>query len=84
MARQKMQKCKDCGYHSLSTTCPQCGGVSPAAAPMKWSPETREHTLEGNSTVLKRAVGQKHCLHWLQVKKNDANHYTAPKNAVVS
>ena len=32
MARQMMQKCKDCGYHSLST-CPQCGGVSQAAAP---------------------------------------------------
>ena len=31
--------------------------------------------------MLKRAVGQKHCLHWRQAKKNDANHYTAPKNA---
>ena len=31
--------------------------------------------------MLKIVVGQKHFQHWLLVKKNDANHYTAPKNA---
>ena len=39
MARQSMQKCRDCGAHSLHTTCPKCGGNAFAAAPMKWSPE---------------------------------------------
>jgi rRNA maturation protein Nop10 len=44
MARQQIQKCKDCGTHCLSTSCSKCGGIAQAAAPMKWSPEdTRAH-----------------------------------------
>ena len=45
MARQQMQKCKDCGAFSLSTTCPKCGGTAQAAAPMKWSPEDKRAHL---------------------------------------
>ena len=45
MARQQMQKCKVCGAHSLSTTCPKCGGIAQAAAPMKWSPEDKRAHL---------------------------------------
>jgi len=39
MARQKLQRCLSCGSHGLSTTCPNCGAIAQAAAPMKWSPE---------------------------------------------
>ena len=45
MARQQMQKCKNCGAFSLSTTCPKCGGTAQAAAPMKWSPEDKRAHL---------------------------------------
>ena len=45
MARQQMQKCKDCGAYSLSRTCPFCGGVAQAAAPMKWSPQDKRAHL---------------------------------------
>ena len=45
MARQLMQKCNDCATHCLSTTCPKCGGVAQAAAPMKWSPEDKRAHL---------------------------------------
>lgn len=45
MARQLMQRCKDCGAFSLSTKCHVCGGVAQAAAPMKWSPEDKRAHL---------------------------------------
>ena len=45
MARQQMQRCKECGAYSLSTTCLVCGGVAQAAAPMKWSPEDKRAHL---------------------------------------
>lgn len=45
MARQQMQKCRDCGTHCLSLKCPKCGGVATAAAPMKWSPEDKRAHL---------------------------------------
>ena len=45
MARQMMQRCNDCGYYSLSTVCPTCGGTSTAAAPLKWSPEDKRAHL---------------------------------------
>ena len=45
MARQQMQKCKECGAYSLSTTCSTCGGIAQAAAPMKWSPEDKRAYL---------------------------------------
>ena len=45
MARQQMQKCKDCGAYSLSRTCPFCGGVAQAAPPMILSPEAKRAHL---------------------------------------
>lgn len=45
MARQQIQQCQDCGHYCLSTTCPKCGGVATAAAPMKWSPEDKRAHL---------------------------------------
>ena len=45
MARQQMQRCKECGAYSLSTTCLVCGGVAQAAAPMKSSPEDKRAHL---------------------------------------
>ena len=45
MARQRMQQCQTCQAFSLNTTCPQCGGVAQAAAPLKWSPEDHRASL---------------------------------------
>ena len=45
MARQQMQRCRDCGAYSLKTTCPEFGGTATAAAPMKWSPEDKRAHL---------------------------------------
>ena len=45
MARQLMQRCKECGAFSLSTKRHTCGGVAQAAAPMKWSPEDKRAHL---------------------------------------
>jgi rRNA maturation protein Nop10 len=45
MARQQLQKCRDCGTHCLSTTCPKCGGNAQVAAPMKWSPDDKRAHL---------------------------------------
>ena len=39
MARQLIQKCKICGAYSYNLVCPECGGNSQAAAPLKWTPE---------------------------------------------
>jgi rRNA maturation protein Nop10 len=45
MVRQQLQKCRECGTHCLSTTCPKCGGVAQVAAPMKWSPDDKRAHL---------------------------------------
>ncbi len=45
MARQRMQQCLTCGAFSLNTTCPECGEVAQAAAPLKWSPEDHRSAL---------------------------------------
>ena len=45
MARQRMQQCQTCKAFSLHSTCPQCGGVAQAAAPLKWSPEDHRASL---------------------------------------
>ena len=45
MARQRMQQCGACGAFSLHTTCPECGDVAQAAAPLKWSPEDHRASL---------------------------------------
>jgi rRNA maturation protein Nop10 len=45
MARQILQQCLSCQAWSLATTCPACGGVAQAAAPLKWSPEDNRATI---------------------------------------
>ena len=45
MARQSMQQCTECQEYCLDTTCPNCGGLAKAAAPMKWSPEDKRAHL---------------------------------------
>lgn len=45
MARQSMQQCTECQEYCLETTCPNCGGLAKAAAPMKWSPEDKRAHL---------------------------------------
>lgn len=45
MARQRMQQCLSCKAFSLKTTCPACGAVAQAAAPLKWSPEDHRAAL---------------------------------------
>jgi len=45
MVRQSMQQCVDCLEYCLETTCPKCGSVAKAAAPMKWSPEDKRAHL---------------------------------------
>ncbi|MBL6733438.1 MAG: hypothetical protein ISP84_02710 [Candidatus Poseidonia sp.] len=45
MARQRMQQCLSCKAFSLKTTCPACGEVAQAAAPLKWSPEDHRAAL---------------------------------------
>ena len=45
MGRQMMQQCTQCQRYCLETTCPDCGGVAKAAAPLKWSPEDKRAHL---------------------------------------
>ena len=45
MARQILQQCLDCQAWTLSTTCPKCGGIAQAAAPIKWSPEDHRASI---------------------------------------